>query len=54
LSVVTFPCLLAIVAGGIYFAIEWVAEPFQPDKADLIVQPHESKTRQLPDRLSSA
>ena len=54
LSVVTFPCVLALIAVGIYFAIEWVAERFQPESADLIVQPHQSESHQSPDRLSPA
>jgi hypothetical protein len=52
LSVITFPCLLAIIDGGVYFAIEWVAERFQGDKADLIVMPRQSEGHQSPDRLS--
>jgi len=44
--------LLAIIDGGVYFAIEWVAERLQGDKADLIVMPRQSEGHQSPDRLS--
>lgn len=39
LAVVPFPCFSAVVVGGFYFLIEWIAERFQKDKAELIVTP---------------
>lgn len=52
---ITFRCLQAIAAGGVYLALEWVAERFQTDMADLIVMPHQSESRlDSPDRLSRA
>jgi Protein of unknown function (DUF1353) len=39
LAVVPFPCVSAVVVGGLYFLTEWIAERFQKDKAELIVTP---------------
>jgi hypothetical protein len=39
LAVVPIPCIFAVVVGGLYFLIEWIAERFQKDKAELIVTP---------------
>jgi hypothetical protein len=39
LAAVPFPCIFAVVVGGLYFLTEWIAERFQKDKAELIVAP---------------
>ena len=39
LSLIAFPCLLAIITGGMYFVIEWIATRFRREKSAVIVKP---------------